>query len=63
MFSYFMYYVYRQTELKHYENRLLKVRHLTGELLRLRKTGGDDDDLHPDTDVRLEQKLAEVIHF
>uniref|UniRef100_A0A2P2I5J3 Alpha-2-macroglobulin receptor-associated protein-like n=1 Tax=Hirondellea gigas TaxID=1518452 RepID=A0A2P2I5J3_9CRUS len=47
------------TELKHYENRLLKVRHLTGELLRLRKTGGVHDE-HPDRETQLEQKLNEV---
>ncbi|KAF2364937.1 Alpha-2-macroglobulin receptor-associated protein domain 1 [Trinorchestia longiramus] len=48
------------TELKHYENRLLKVRHLTGEVLRLRKMGAEEDEDHPDPEVRLEQKLAEV---
>ena len=48
-----------QTELKHYESRLLKVRHLTAELLSLHKTGEKEED-HPDPEVRLEQKLREV---
>ncbi|XP_018020555.1 alpha-2-macroglobulin receptor-associated protein [Hyalella azteca] len=47
------------TELRHYENRLLKVRHLTGQVLKLHKPAADDEE-HPDHDIRLEQKLLQV---
>jgi len=49
------------TELRHYENRLLKLRHLTGDLLRMRKTDPEDEgETHPDPDMRLQMKLDEV---